>query len=323
MKRLRWLAGLVAALGLLLAALVGGPAEVTPMTTGASCRTLDEATGLRAYEPRCLGERDGGAGPVAFKINGRGFRGDAPRPGARRVLLLGGTVAWGPGLSDTEEPAAVAEAYLAEAGRTGVDVLNLSVEGFSTTDHAVRLPALLEELQPEMVVLATFTHRGMYKDHLGQVERGDKGYPLRKLEVDVPWRHFHTSWRLRFKDPVAFAGPALDSIKRMGRLCRNHGVKFRVAWDGQPAANSRHVAKHEGRSPLGLVTPRVELSAEELEWMLSRKEAPLHYAADWHPSPEHEPELFIGGGPFYSAEGMDRFGFGLARLVDLHLFRSR
>lgn len=314
--------GAIAALALIVcvALLVGESAEIVQVRTGSECRIEDEKTGLRGYEPGCSGRRDIGDGPVRFSINNRGFRGDAPRPGTRRVLLLGGTLTFGPGIPDAKELSVVTEGYLERSLREGVDVLNLSVEGYSTTHHAIRLEEYIRRFVPELIVLSTFTRRGMYRDHLVDVQRGSKGYPLQLLGPPGAWRHFKTSWKLKKGDAASFAGASLDAIKQMHRVCRNQGIKFRVAWDGYGTDNARIGGGELSDSPLRLVTPKVRVSAEELEWMLSEKEMPLHYANDWHAHPEVEPELFAPGGHFYNAQGIDRLAYGLARLVDNQLF---
>lgn len=323
MKRaLRWLAVGALALALIFAVVVGPPAQVRVLETGVSCRMVDETLGVATYQPRCKGERDIGEGPVPFLINGRGFRGAPPIEGARRVLLLGGSRAFAPGLTNAEEPSAVAEAYLQEHDRAGVDILNLSVEGYSSIQHAIRLPKYLAHYEPDLVVLTTFTRRGIYREHLVEPERNDNGYPLRLLGADPGWLHFTSSWSLRDAGALPFAGPALDSTKNMARLCRSKGVKFRVAWDGRGLSNARSSGAKEGSSALRWLTPRVEVTSDDLEWLIVEKGVPLYYAADWYPDREREPELFTPDGSFATAEGVDRLGFGLARLVDGLMYKD-
>jgi hypothetical protein len=71
-------------------------------------------------------------------INARGYRGPAydaaPRPGRRRVLVLGDSIAFGYGVADDETFARRLDARRAE-----VEVVNLAVEGYGTAQQLLKL----------------------------------------------------------------------------------------------------------------------------------------------------------------------------------------
>lgn len=85
-----------------------------------------------------------------FTINSRGYRGRelaAPRTG-RRVVLIGGSAAFGTGVSSDRDTLA---AHL-ETGLGGAEVVNAAVIGYVSTQELALLRAELLDLEPDMVV---------------------------------------------------------------------------------------------------------------------------------------------------------------------------
>jgi hypothetical protein len=132
------------------------------------CRERDAKRGIFLATPTCTGERDVGAGPVQISFNAHGYRGPewaaVPEPGITRVALLGGSNMLAPGLPDALEPGALVQQKLHEMGHDQVEVVNLSVEGHTTSHHAVRLGDTLRDLSPDVVVLLTISDDKVFRD---------------------------------------------------------------------------------------------------------------------------------------------------------------
>jgi hypothetical protein len=98
----------------------------------------------------------------AITINRLGYRGrehsGPPAPGARRVVMLGDSVAFGTGVADGETFAD----RLEEAG--GFEVVNLAVDGYGTDQELIRLEEEGLSYQPHDVIL-NFCVRNDYYDN--------------------------------------------------------------------------------------------------------------------------------------------------------------
>jgi len=97
-------------------------------------------------------ERQGPYGPYRLSTNARGFRGAELRasPG-KRIMVLGASNAFGPGVDDDQTWPALAEQALGE----GYEVLNLGVSGYMTRQKVAQGRRHLD-LQPDLVVLQVY-----------------------------------------------------------------------------------------------------------------------------------------------------------------------
>lgn len=93
-------------------------------------------------------------------INSLGMRDLEPRRDPdgelRRVVVVGDSVSFGLGVEDDEVWPRLLEQRLDEGGGPPVDVLNLSVSGYSSRDEARLLEHRAPELRPDLVILAYF-----------------------------------------------------------------------------------------------------------------------------------------------------------------------
>ncbi len=106
------------------------------------------ADGVLGYEPV----------PGVAPFNGLGLRDHKydleKRPGARRVLVLGDSVAYGPGLDLDETFDNQLEQRLATAPGGPVEVLNLAVPGYNSEQEAAILRSRGLDLDPDLVLVA-------------------------------------------------------------------------------------------------------------------------------------------------------------------------
>lgn len=100
---------------------------------------------------------------VDYRINALGLRGGeitAKAAGARRVLLLGDSYAFGLGVSEGEAISAQLEALLREAagGGDAIEVINAGVPAYQTEQERLLLERTGFALQPDLVVLLWFAN---------------------------------------------------------------------------------------------------------------------------------------------------------------------
>ncbi len=323
-----------------------GPSQevVAALNTDWSCRTKDPETGVNTYEPGCKGTRDVGQGEVAIGINQAGFRGEPPQHGARKLLLLGGSTLFAPGLGNKQEPGGLLEQSLAEQGHD-FDVLNLSVEGYTTTQHAIRFKAYLDKYRPKVVVVDTLSRHKMFLDLVLQpaLIRNDEGLPRRLRSPSSAWgptvnrwmpqglkawaRTWVTSsWSLaaaRQVEDLDEAGVArvlaewqhalLDGALA---LARKRGVTVVMVWDGSPVANQRILRVREAAGParaLSELTPQLAVSSEVMTAALRAQRIPL--LTPGRLPQDSETDLFLGDSPYYGPKGIKRWTGSVARAM--------
>jgi hypothetical protein len=182
--------------------------------------------------------------------NTRGYR-DLERPlvkpaGARRLLSLGDSFAWGAGVEfEDAYPQRLARA-LTRRRREPWEVVNLALPAMRTVDHAVQLADEGFAYQPDVVLLgyvlndseddaAAETRRAAdWLEGRGPGPSRLERSALLRLVRDRIWatredRRRISGYRSMYEEDAAgwIAGRA--ALERMGRLCREHGVPWIVA----------------------------------------------------------------------------------------------
>ncbi len=97
-------------------------------------------------------------GDIGYRFNEDGYRDGEPRPGARRIMLLGDSVSFGLGVDQDEiYPALLEERLNAPdvGGRSGRpwDVINLAIFAYNTADELLALKEDGLKHRPELVLL--------------------------------------------------------------------------------------------------------------------------------------------------------------------------
>lgn len=95
-------------------------------------------------------ERQGPFGSYSLRTNSLGFRGPEPAPAGRRILVLGGSNTFGPGVGEDQTWPAVMQ-----RGLPGTEVLNLGVSGYMTRQKAAMARRHMG-LQPDLVLLQVY-----------------------------------------------------------------------------------------------------------------------------------------------------------------------
>jgi len=106
----------------------------------------------RIYEP--YPDR-GGFNSVGIRDHEYGLR---PAQGARRIVILGDSVMYGPGLDLDRTFDNQLEGLLAAGPLAPIEVINLAVPGYNTEQQAARLRARGLDLQPDLVVVSWTTN---------------------------------------------------------------------------------------------------------------------------------------------------------------------
>lgn len=111
---------------------------------------------LVARTPYCSGVSSQGEIEYRVRFNGLGLRGpdfDARAPkGVKRVLFLGGSVAFGGALEEEESPVRLLGIELSRRLGAPVEVINGAGEGYLSWQNAARLDELLDAYSPDLVV---------------------------------------------------------------------------------------------------------------------------------------------------------------------------
>jgi lysophospholipase L1-like esterase len=92
-------------------------------------------------------------GDIHYRFNRAGYRDGEPRPGSRRIVLLGDSVSFGLGVDQDEIYPAVLERQLNAGGRVAWDVINLAIFAYNTADELNALKADGLGYRPELVIL--------------------------------------------------------------------------------------------------------------------------------------------------------------------------
>ena len=88
-------------------------------------------------------------GDIVYRMNSSGYRDAEPRPGSRRIVLLGDSVSFGLGVDQD----AIYPALLERRLGPGWDVANLAIFAYNTADEHAALREDGLKLKPELVVL--------------------------------------------------------------------------------------------------------------------------------------------------------------------------
>jgi lysophospholipase L1-like esterase len=186
---------------------------------------------------------------TAVRVNRLGLRGPevdpTPRPGVRRVLVLGDSVVFGQGLADDDTVARVLERRLDAAGGGPYEVLNAGVPGFDTVAEARWLEAHGLGLRPEVVVVGaslndydvapTFSATGfLTRKDLGRrapglVERSEFLTLLRWLAGYVRgtlWHQTVDRAAAAERARAAAGGPAPDALAGLARVVEAEHLRF-------------------------------------------------------------------------------------------------
>ncbi|MGZ3695388.1 MAG: SGNH/GDSL hydrolase family protein [Bdellovibrionota bacterium] len=103
-----------------------------------------------------------------FRINREGLRGPdyspAPRKGTKRIFIVGASSMFAPGLKESETPAALLERNLRRAGQK-VEVINVSVEGYSAIQLFIRFKQWINAYHPD-IVLFNLTAQHLLTDQM-------------------------------------------------------------------------------------------------------------------------------------------------------------
>lgn len=88
-------------------------------------------------------------GDIVYRMNRSGYRDGEPRPGTRRIVLLGDSVSFGLGVDQD----AIYPALLEQRLGPGWDVANLAIFAYNTADERAALVEDGLKLKPELVIL--------------------------------------------------------------------------------------------------------------------------------------------------------------------------
>ncbi|MBI1381426.1 MAG: hypothetical protein GC161_10105 [Planctomycetaceae bacterium] len=140
-----------------------------------------------ANKPNVTTRVEGPNFQYVVRHNSRGQRGEerplAKAPGTRRVLLLGDSLAWGWGVDDGREYAAIAERELGPS----VEIVNLAVPGYSTDQQLLRFEREVGDWDPDLVLL-NFVLNDVTGNITGQEWTIDQRKPLYRRGEDGQWQ---------------------------------------------------------------------------------------------------------------------------------------
>lgn len=183
---------------------------IMPGDTIPTCAGSDPVAGY-AFKPNCKETitRSGSISQMSY--NSEGLRDkDYPanvKKGWRRLLLVGSSRIVGPGIAEAETPARRLEKYLRGSNKK-LEVINASVEGYSTVNQVAKLQRWLDVYKPTHVVVPIEISSGlstdlMYAPYLQETESSQEIHP--RL---LPW----------MKPFAALMGLHTDNYEEMRRI---------------------------------------------------------------------------------------------------------
>jgi hypothetical protein len=199
------------------------------------------------------GPRPTGYAPVdtnrraARPINARGYRDHVrsiPKPpGARRVLSLGDSFAWGASVEfEDAYPQRLERALTRRRGETW-EVVNLAKPGMATVDHAAQLANEGDAYGPDVVLLG-FVLNDSQDAKAAEAQRAEDwaknpppkpgrsalvGLIRTRLWATAENRRRVAGFRSMYADDAPGWVAARQSLKLMGAWCRQRGVPFVIA----------------------------------------------------------------------------------------------
>jgi hypothetical protein len=283
----------------------GLPVGIRAIDSRPTCAQPDEHT-LHSNRPFCTEWVNKGQDKYFARFNREGLRGPeySTKFKGNRILLSGGSLILGPGLSEGNTIPSVVESELRKAKLKKAEVLNGGVAGFCTMQVAVMLPRLFAAYMPKsFVYLADFTD-GLIKDNLYmQTTEFENGYPttihllpasfidrflgvqygdLFKIYNTLSFfgRRMVVSWRCKIRSKSkldladCLAGPTVALIKKMRILSESQNIKFILLLQRHTIDNSVNLSPYWYYSLANFIdffTPKVQVSAEFLPEYLKAK----------------------------------------------------
>jgi hypothetical protein len=316
-----------------------------------SCRHYDSRIGFVRMKANCDGVRNIGEGDVPLHINSQGFHerefGLRPKPGIKRVLLLGGSNLTGIGLSSDSNPSLLIENDLKKMGFPKVEVLNFSIEGYTTTQHALLIKYYLDTYLPDIVILHTtgdykiFRDAVMYK-YLKLNYAGTNFVKLRTFKEIMPswlfaivsynqtvesylrtileaYRHFFLSWQIKMaKDEKSkrelILYPTLSLLKKIHSQCKKRNVSLFLIFDGIESNNKSSMRLIEKPLIYKLLRPFIpnqKITTDEMRMGFLSAGVPVFDLTD--ALPRESRKYYIKDTKYYSKLGMEIFSEEMAR----------
>ena len=223
------LTGLLALLGL-VALEAWLRAQIPPMREGTLYAYTTQSARYKVTLPHARIRMYG----TEVRTNALGFRGAevAPkRPGEYRVVVLGDSMTFGPGVADERLYTALLEKRL-----PGARVINLAVEGYNVLQYEAVLQEVGLALQPDLILVALFPVNDFEMDTYHSNVRVAAGQPV----PGEPWRYSLYSYRA-YLYKVEHAGRQV--LERLVTPARASGPD--LGWERNTAA-LRQIA-HTGR----------------------------------------------------------------------------
>jgi len=180
------------------------------------------------------------------RTNALGFRGPEitpKRPGEFRIVVLGDSFTFGPGIAYKELFTSLLQARLARA-HPGAHVINLAVEGYNVVQYAAVLEEVGLRLDPDLVLVALFPVNDFEMDTYRNNQRVAEGHPPRahwreSLYVYRAYLHRAENVAHKIVNRLAPAAPAngpdegwesnIAALRRINALAEKDGVPMAVA----------------------------------------------------------------------------------------------
>lgn len=319
-----------------------------------SCRTMDYDVGFILIEKSCQGSRDLGEGPIPIQFNSHGLRGPEFAPpsnkGKPRIALMGGSMLTGPGLPESHNPAVLLESKLRQLGFPEAEVINVSVEGYTTTHQTVFFRRTLSKFQPDIVILDTFNSFKPFRDYSIEyrVVKDSSGEPLRlrtsreekallnRILPNAVNRHIflanHTFHYLEASRRVAniedeigrakeVLRPTIAYLHFMEEFAKLQGVRIFLMHTGEAISNRREVGLNDSPWVIyltSLLLKPFEIPGSAVKQVLSEEGFQvLNVAGEF--SAKDDRRFYIADTYYFSEEGMSRHMDNLATELSARL----
>lgn len=250
-----------------------------------------------SVRPHCESRGEWNGHPYRIRTNALGLRDQeiGPKGARQRVVLLGSSELFGPGLENDELPARHFAAELASKSKAKFEVINAGVEGFSTVQQLIVFDdRVLRDLQPDYIVY-TLSSSTVFGNATQSLFANDDGKNIHLLFFPRFFWPYLATWprltsfaffamreaseigsalRIRarqlFGHDDTFALTA-GYLARMRERCEAHGIKFLVVRYGasQDYRLNVHYRKYSYPGAVqaffDAITPNVLIDAKDFE----------------------------------------------------------
>jgi hypothetical protein len=156
--------------------------------SNSACREFQFDKGTHTIQKNCVGDRVLGNIKTKIRFNDKGLPSPNVKnktPGVLRICFLGGSNMVGLGIQEEYYPQKILQEEFEKALGRKVELINISVEGYTTAQHALMFVEFFDALKPDVVISYTSSGYKIFRDavQFSYTVRQPNGNSIRFLKV--------------------------------------------------------------------------------------------------------------------------------------------